>query len=349
MPKPISTAVLSYGMSGRVFHCPLISANKNFSIDSIVRRNGELVSSCPDAIIYKSVDGAIADPKIELVIVNLPNQFHFNVAANALKAGKHVVVEKPFTVTTREAQSLISLAKKHKKLLTVFQSRRWDGDFLTIKKIVDKKWLGRVVEFVAHYDRYRNFIQTGSPKEEPGLGSGILYNLGSHMIDQALCLFGLPQYVDARVGTQRSGGKIDDWYDIRMQYKNHLVILKSSYLVREQGPRYVLHGEKGSFIKFGTDPQEQDLIKGKLPDGKRWGAEPKKYWGKLNTEFKGKHFNGKYETMFGNYPAFYNNVYDCIRKGKSPDVKASEAMAVIKIIEACIESNRKKKAIRIKK
>jgi scyllo-inositol 2-dehydrogenase (NADP+) len=348
MQNPISTAVLSYGMSGRVFHCPFIHANSGFSLDAIVRRNNtEPISLYPKARILKSVEEVISDKLIELVIVNIPNKFHFEFALKALESGKHVVVEKPFTVASSEAVKLVHLAKEKKLFLTVFQNRRWDGDFLTVKKVIEEKRLGKVVEFEAHYDRFRNTVSTSTWKEEDGPASGNLYNLGSHMIDQALCLFGVPDFVDARTGVQRTGGKADDFYDIRLEYKNLLVILKSSYLVREPGPRYIVHGEAGSFVKFGGDPQEQALMAGKIPGGEGWGMEHQVTWGKLNTEMDGGHYEGPLETLRGNYMTFYNNVYDGIRNGAAPLVKHEESVALMIIIEACMESNKTKRAIKV--
>lgn len=353
MTNPISTAVLSYGMSGKVFHCPLLHAHPGFSIGGIVKRsNADPIPLYPEAKIWPSVTEAIHDPSIELVVVNLPNEFHFDVASMALNAGKHIVVEKPFTVTSAEAQKLVELSQAKKKLLMVFQSRRWDGDFITVKNIIQQKELGRIVEFEAHYDRFRNYVAPNTWKEEQSPGSGILYNLGSHMIDQALSLFGIPDFVDARIGIQRTGGKVDDFYDIRMEYGSEsplLVILKSSYLVREPGPRYVVHGEHGSFVKYGLDPQEQALNEGQIIPGENgWGEEPESTWGKLNTEAGDRPFNGTVKTTPGNYLGFYDNVYDCIREGKAPLVKHEESIALIQIIEACAESSRLKCAVRVK-
>jgi predicted dehydrogenase len=167
------------------------------------------------------------------------------------------------------------------------------------------------------------------------------------MIDQALSLFGKPKFVDARVGIQRTDGKVDDFYDIRMEYANKMVILKSSYLVREPGPRYVIHGEQGSFVKYGLDPQEQALNEGKIPGSENWGGEQVEFWGKLNTEFDGGHYNGPLETIPGNYLAFYDGVYQSIREGVKPDVTPEQATLCIQIIEACIASNREKRAVEI--
>lgn len=250
------------------------------------------------------------------------------------------------TVTSAEAEELIGLAREHVRMLTVFQNRRWDGDFMTVRKVLQNGWLGKLVEFEAHFDRYRSEI-ADSWKEKAGPGSWVLYNLGSHMLDQVLVLFGMPEYLDARMGIQRPNGETDDFYDIRLQYPDFQVIVKSSYLVREPGPRYILHGTHGSFIKYGIDPQEQDLKEKKIPGIAGWGEEPQAHWGKLNTTIDGLHFCGNIETIPGNYLAFYDNVYDVICHGKSLAVRPEESQRVIRLIELCAESNRLKKAIKI--
>jgi scyllo-inositol 2-dehydrogenase (NADP+) len=247
-------------------------------------------------------------------------------------------------VTSKEANSLISLAAKQKRMLSVFQNRRLDGDFLTVRDILDRKVLGKIVEFEAHYDRFRNYIEPNTWKEEKRSGTGILYNLGSHMLDQVLVLFGMPSYVDARIGIQRPGGRVDDFYDIRMEYDSHLAIVKSSYLVKEEMPRYILHGTEGSFVKFGIDPQEQDLKEKKNVQREGWGTEHAEKWGKLNTVAGGIQF---IETIPGNYLSYYENIYDVIRNGIELLVNPIEAKECIRLIELCYESNSQKKAIKL--
>ena len=345
---PISTALLSYGMSGLVFHGPLLKVHPGFSLSTIVQRKSSIAPALfPKAKIVQQVDEVIQDPSIELVVVNTPNETHYEFSRKALEAGKHIIVEKPFTVTTKEANDLIALAKSKNKVITVFQSRRWDGDFLTVKKVIEGKLVGKLVEFEAHYDRFRNYVEPNTWKEERASGTGILYNLGSHMLDQILVLFGMPDEVDARVGVQRPGGQVDDFYDIRLQYNGFHAIIKSSYLVREQGPRYILHGTEGSFTKYGTDLQEQALKDGGIPGSPGWAVEGKAWWGKLNTTIGGAHVEGNIETVPGNYPGFYKNVYEAIRESKPLEVKPEEARDVIKLIEACYESNRLHQAIKL--
>ncbi len=342
----VRIALLSYGMSGEVFHGPLLQAHGGFEITRVWQRNLEKPPRHPFPRTGEYAD-ILGDESIEVVVVNTPNETHFSYTREALNAGKHVIVEKPFTVTVAEADELIALAEKKKKILTVFQNRRWDADFLTVKKVLEAGLVGKLVECEIHYDRFRNYIEENTWKEVNRPGTGILYNLGSHLLDQAVVLFGLPRYLDARIGIQRPGGKVDDFFDIRMEYDGFYAILKSSYLVREEGPRFVLHGTEGSFLKFGIDPQEQALKEKKTPGGDHWGSESENWWGKLNTTIDGKHVEGPYETVPGNYLAFYNNFYDAVRAGKPLAVKPGEARDVIRLIEACYESSRTRGAVQI--
>ena len=344
--QKIKTALLSYGMSGEVFHVPLLEAHKGFEVVSIWQRNSRKAVR-HNYSIARDYEDILKDTSVELVIVNTPNETHHTFAVAALRAGKHVIVEKPFTVTVEEADDLIKLARERNKLLSVFQNRRWDADFLTVQKVLEKKLVGKLVECEIHYDRFRNYIEPDTWKEEAKRGTGLLYNLGSHLLDQAFVLFGMPRYLDARTGIQRPGGKVDDYFDIRMEYEDFFVILKSSYLVREQGPRFILHGTEGSFTKAGIDPQEQALKDKEVPGTPGWGAEPKEWWGKLNAAIEGKHVEGPFETVPGNYPKFYDNIFGALREGLPLSVKAEEARDVIRLIEACQESSRTRCAVEI--
>jgi len=337
---PIKTGIASYGMSGLVFHAPLLHVNKGFDMVKVVERSYKgSKERYPYIHVVKSYEELLQDDSLELIIVNTPDETHFEYCKMALEAGKHAVVEKPFTMKVNEAEMLISLAKKNGKVLSVFQNRRWDGDYLTVKKVIQNQALGRLVSFESHFDRYRNFIQPNTWKEDPNAGAEIVYNLGAHMIDQAYDLFGMPKSVSADIGIQRTGGKVDDYYNIIMRYDDIYVNLKSSYLVREEGPRYIVHGTDGSFLKWGIDPQEVDLKEGKYPDEPGWGVEPKKLWGKLNTELNGLHYTGRIETIAGNYLAYYNNIFDVIRGDSTLIVPPEQSLDVMKIIEAAIESS----------
>jgi predicted dehydrogenase len=346
LEKTINVALTAYGMSGEVFHAPLLTSHPGFKLKKVVERKSQKSSAAyPSIEVVREYEALLTDPAIDLIVVNTPNSLHYEQARKALEAGKHVVVEKPFTVTSQEAKDLIAFAQAQNRMLSVFQNRRWDGDFLTVRQVVESKLLGQLVEFEAHYDRYRNYVEANTWKEETGPGSGILYNLGSHMIDQALVLFGMPVSVTADIRVQRPGGKIDDSYDIRMSYKDMKVVLKSSYLVREPGPRYIMHGVSGTFMKYGIDPQEDALKAGGKPTDKNWGADPKPFWGTINTQIQNLHLTGQIETLPGNYLQYYENVYQAITSGKPLAVQAQEALQGIRIIEAAIESSRTQQTI----
>lgn len=342
--KTIKTGLASFGMSGYVFHGPLLRINPGFEISAIVERHERNSREYYGfSKLYRSFDELIMDPSIELIIVNTPDYLHYDFARKALEGGKHVVVEKPFTITSEEAEELIDIASKKGRVLSVFQNRRWDGDFLTVKKVIREKMLGRLVEFESHFDRFRNFIQPGTWKEEEGAGT--LYNLGSHMIDQACQLFGFPSGVQADLRRNRDHSKVDDSYDLRLRYDGIKVTLKGSYLVKEPGPRYILHGTQGSFLKWGIDPQEERLKGRILPDSPGFGEEGEENWGILNTHLHGLDFRGKIKTEPGNYNAFYNNIYRCIRLGEPLQIDPREPAQVIRIIEAAFRSDREKREI----
>jgi predicted dehydrogenase len=342
----IITGLASFGMSGKVFHAPLLHHHPQFRIKKIVERSKNEASLLyPYITSVKSFDNLLNDTEIELIIVNTPDNTHFELATRALEAGKHVIVEKPFTQTQEQGEALINLANKKNLYLSVFQNRRWDNDFLTVKEVINKGLLGRLVEFESHFDRYRNFIQSGTWKEDASTGTGTLFNLGSHMIDQALCLFGMPEAIHADVRILRTNGNVDDSYDLKLYYPTVKVTLKGSYLVREAGPRYALHGTLGSFLKFGIDPQEEALKAGKSLNDPNWGKDDENYWGLLNSEINGLHFKGKVETIQGNYLAFYDSIYNSLRNSAPLLVKAEEALNNIKLINAALLSNKTRNSV----
>ncbi len=331
--NPIKTALCSFGMSGKVFHAPLLDTHAGFTLDTIWQRSKSDASQYyPNIKIARQFEEILADDSIELVVVNTPEPTHFPFCEAALKAGKHVVVEKAFTTTLAEADELVRLAERSGLCLSVYHNRRWDGDFLTVQKLVQEGLLGRLVEYEAHYDRYRTYIQD-SWKEEPGPGKGLLYNLGSHLIDQALVLFGFPERVFADLRIERAGGKIEDAFQIHLYYPGLKAIVKSSYLVREPGPRYKILGEKGSFYKWGLDPQEEALKQGKRPNVPQWGEETKENYGHIHTEQNGLVLKGRIKSLAGNYMDYYQNIYAAIREGEELAVSASQGRDVMRIID----------------
>ena len=344
----IQVGLASFGMSGKVFHAPILTCHPGFRVCKIIERSKNEVNQIyPEIASVRSFDELLDDDSIELIVVNTPDHTHFEYARKALDAGKHVVVEKPFTRTVGQGEDLLNLADRKNRVLSVFQNRRWDGDFLTVRKLLENGWLGRLVEFESNYMRYRNYIQPDTWKESLAKGIGLTYNLGSHMIDQAITLFGMPDAVWADIDSMRAGSEIDDYYHIRLIYPEIKVALKASYLVREETPRYTLHGTNGSFLKYGIDPQEEMLKLGGNPSMPDWGKEPESQWGLLNAEINGLHIRGKMETVAGNYAAYYDNIYDVIRNRAELEVTPEQAINVIHLIEAAMESNRSGKSVEI--
>jgi scyllo-inositol 2-dehydrogenase (NADP+) len=321
--NPINTALCSYGMSGLVFHGPLLEVHPGFRVVKILERSKH--------------ESAGKHPGSE--VVNTPDHLHFDMASRAIKAGKHVVVEKPFTLKVSEAETLINLKEEHGVMLSVYQNRRWDGVYLTVKEVLASGKLGRLVDFEVHFDRFRNYIKE-SWKDQAN-GTGTLYNLGSHLIDQTLSLFGMPDRIFCDTRLLRDGALTDDSYDLWMHYPDFKCMLRSSYLVREQGPSFMLHGTEGSFLAWGSDPQERDLKAGKIPGSENWGVDPAFSHARINTDFKGQHLEGDYPLQAGNYLAYYDNIHEHIRNGGSLIVTPQQARDVIRVIEAAYESSRR--------
>jgi scyllo-inositol 2-dehydrogenase (NADP+) len=336
----IGVGLVGYGMASKVFHAPVIEAVPGLRLRKIVERRGEESRGRhAGAETVREFDEVLRDERIELVVVATPNESHFDLASRALSAGKHVVVEKPFTNTSAEAKQLTELARSQNRIISAHHNRRWDGDFLTVRKILEGGLLGRLVEYESHFDRYRNEPRPGAWREEQGPGSGVLYDLGSHLIDQALVLFGLPNEITADVRTQRDFAKAADSFDLRLHYDRLSVTLKATMLAREPGPRFTLHGTEGSFVKHGLDPQEDALRLGGSPASEGWGEEPEEHWGIINTQAGGAHVRERVETLAGDYAAYYRNVADAIRGRAELMVKPEEAANTIRVIELALESS----------
>jgi len=345
---PINTALCSYGMSGHVFHAPFISTNPKFKLYGVFERTkNQAQERYANIKTFRSLESMLADDNIELIIVNTPNVTHYEFTKRAINSGKNVLVEKPFTPTVSEAEELIQLAKDKNVILSVYQNRRFDSDFKTVQKVLDDGLLGDIIEAEIHYDRYEPVLSYKVHKETPTAGVGSIYDLGSHLIDQALVLFGMPKAVFADLDSFRTNSQVGDYFDLKLFYSSHRVILKSSYFVRETLPGNIIHGTKGSFIKTKADVQEKELQSGKLPNSKGWGTELGKDKGLLHTEFEGKIVKEYISTLKGNYMEFYDGMYDAIRNNKQVPVSAEEGMNVIKIIEAALKSNQKRKVIKI--
>lgn len=328
-------------MSGVVFHAPFIHAHPHMELCGVWERTKNLAQEkYPQVKTYRSYEELLSDADIDLVVVNTPNITHYEYTKLALLAGKHVVVEKPFTATVRQAEELDALALSKGLQLSVYHNRRYDSDFRTVKKVLDEQLLGDIVDVEIHYDRFVPKLSYKVHKETPTEGVGSLYDLGSHLIDQALLLFGMPQRLWADIRSFRDGSEVDDYFDIKFFYPLHRVTLKSSYFVREALPAYQLHGKKGSFIKSRADMQEALLLAGESPLQSNWGLETESQWGYLHTEIDGQLIRQQVVSEIGNYGAYYEQMYRAIVDGATVPVTAQDGTAVIKIIEAAYESSK---------
>ncbi|MCM4160704.1 oxidoreductase [Antarcticibacterium flavum] len=337
--KKVHVAMAGFGKGGRIYNAPVISSVEGMEIKKILTSSRENISAAgkdfPDALVVNSFEEILEDPEINLIVITTPNHLHKDYATKALQAGKHVVLEKPITPLAAQAEELIRLAREKELILSVHHNRRWDSDFLTIQKLLDDKKLGEVVEYEAHFDRFRPEIKESWKENPENPGSGILYDLGSHLIDQALVLFGLPTHVFADVRVQRKTATVADSFELLLYYPNLKVTLKAGMLVKGKTPTFLIHGTKGSFIKYGQDPQEEKLKAGFKPAGaKDWGLEPKESWGSIDTIDE----MGFLISKQGDYSSFYSNIYKAITSGEELEVKPEEAKNVIRIIEAALRS-----------
>ncbi|RBL93975.1 Gfo/Idh/MocA family oxidoreductase [Chitinophaga flava] len=346
MSKVIKTGICSFGMSGQVFHAPFIHVNPGFEFTAVVERSKNLAKQrYPNVKVYTTVDDMLADKELELIVVNTPNYTHFDYVKAALEAGKNVIVEKPFTVNTEEAKTLIELAASKKLLLSVYHNRRYDSDFKIVRKVINDGLLGDILEAEIHYDRFKEELSYKKHKEQALPGTGSLYDLGSHLIDQALQLFGFPQAVWADIRIIRQESVVDDYFELVLYYNNLRVRLKCSYLIREALPSYQLHGRKGSFIKTKSDIQEAQLQRGLFPNSPDWGAEAPHEWGLLHTEIDGKVVKQFLPSTNGNYMEYYQGIYEALANNAPNPVNPRDAENVIRIIETAFQSSKEGKVI----
>ena len=331
----IATGLIGYGMAGSVFHAPLIQAEPRLRLAAVAsRRAGEIARDLPGVRAVPAADALLADPAIELVVIATPNASHYPLAAQALASGKHVVVDKPLAVTSREARQLIELAARHGRLLSVFHNRRWDSGFLTLRRVLADGLLGEVMNYEARFDRFRPQIKPGW-REHGEPGGGVLYDLGAHLIDQALQLFGLPEAVDADVLAQRTDAQVPDSFQLRLRYGRCRVALGVSTLVAGPGPQLVAHGERGSFLREGLDGQEAALKAGRRPGMPGWGEEPAAHAARWVDA------QGRMEPVAnepGAYENYYRGIAASLRDGAPPPVRAEEAYDVLRVIEAARRS-----------
>ena len=344
----INTALVSFGMSGKVFHAPFISTNPNFKLlGSWERSTKNIEAAYPGTKSYSSYEELLSDPAVDLVIVNSPNDTHFDYAKSALLAGKHVVVEKAFTITAKEAEELDLLANSKGLKLAVYQNRRYDADFLTLQKLLKEDEIGNLQDVQISFERYRTTLSPKKHKEAVSPGAGLLYDLGPHLVDQAILLSGMPLAIFADIRITRKVSIIDDYFTLILYYPAHRITLTSGMHYMTEGPGYKVYGTKGCFIKNRSDVQEAALIAGGKPNSPNWGAEASADFGTLYTDMNGILTHKIIPSEPGNYGIFYQKLADAILHNGPLPTTAAEGANIIRVLEAARNSAFNKRVVGI--
>ena len=330
MPATLHVALVGYGYAGRTFHAPLIAATPGLALRTVVSSDPAKVrADLADARVLPTAEQAFADPAIDLVVIAVPDPLHAPQAIAALRAGKHVVVDKPFAPTVAEAEGVAAEAERAARVLAVFHNRRWDSDHLTLRRLIAEGALGEIVHYESRFDRFRPDV-LDRWREQPG--AGLWRDLGPHLLDQALQLFGAPLTIQADLARQRPGARAPDWFHVLLRYDRLRVILHGSVLTPVPGPRLVVHGTRGSFVKHGLDPQEDALKAGGRPGAAGWGVDGSP--GTLSLAGEGGVVReAPFESVPGDYRAFYAGVRDCIQSGAPNPVPPAEALAVMRLLD----------------
>ena len=341
MTDTLNVALVGYGFVGKVFHAPLIQATPGLALHTVVSRDaGKVHADWPRMLVTADTRAAFADPAVDLVVIASPNDSHAPLAIEALGQGKHVVVDKPFTLTLREAREVVAAAAHAGRVASVFQNRRWDGDFLTVRRLIDEGRLGRVAEFHSHFDRFRPAVQDRwRERDEPG--GGLWYDLGPHLLDQALQLFGVPEAISADIARLRDGARAPDYVDATLRYPHHRVILHASTLVAGNGLRFAVHGTRGSYLKHGLDVQEDQLRAGVVPGAPGWGVDTRA--GEIVAERDGRLVTEVAQAEAGDYRRYYAGIRDAILQGTAPPVTTQEALDVMRLIELGVQSSEERR------
>jgi predicted dehydrogenase len=348
----VRVGLIGFGMAGQAFHAPVIAGVQGMELACILERRGTRAQEkYPEVRVARTLDELLADKEIQLCVIATPNDSHFELARACLLAGRDVVVDKPFAPTLAEAEELARLAQQHGRLITVYQDRRWDGDFGTVKKIVQSESLGKIVEYECRYDRFRPEPKANAWREKADQpGAGVLFDLGPHVIDQALVLFGEPQAIRASAFCERETSKVDDSFDVCLEYGGARaglrVMLRARIIAYAPGPHFLIHGTKGTFVKYGMDPQEARLRGENIPQGLDWGAdwgeEAEELWGTLSLV--GEPIV-KMKTERGDYRGFYANVGDAIEKKAALDVTPEQALRTMRAVILAHKSSRERRTV----
>jgi scyllo-inositol 2-dehydrogenase (NADP+) len=353
MSREIGVAVIGFGLAGQVFHAPFVSAVPGLRLEAIVQRKGDQAAKAyPSARILRTVDEALRDPAIQMVVVGTPNETHFALAKMALQAGKHVVIDKPFAATSEEALELKVLAERQGVVLAPFHNRRWDGDFRTVEQLIAEEAVGRLVTYESHFDRFRPLPRENTWKEGANAANGLLMDLGPHLVDQALALFGPPEGITASVRRDRDLTEIEDAFDITLEYPRLRAHCRSSMLAADAAPRFLLHGTRGSYKKYGPDPQEPALVGGarvpRIGEG-AWLAEPESQWGTLTVApVPADPMNlkqTKVATELGDYRLYYANVRDAINGTAELAVTPEDGYRTIRLLELARASTKERQTL----
>jgi predicted dehydrogenase len=342
----VSTGICSFGMSGKLFHAPFIHAHPGFDLTAIVERhNHDSKERYPDAKLYRSVEELCADAALQLIVVNTPTHLHFEQAKMVLQAGKNMIIEKPFAITVKEAEELTALASTNSLFLSVYQNRRYDGDYRAVKDVLQKGLLGEIREVEIRFDRYRPAFSGKQHKEGDMPGAGNLFDLSPHLVDQAIQLFGFPKALFADLIKMRDEVAVPDYFELLFYYDRLRVRLKATVIARESTYAYTLHGMKGTFLQQRSDMQEQQLLAGVNPSLESWCPAPSSPDGILHTEINGEVIRKETTSSPGNYMGYYDDVYKALtRQGPNP-VPAADGINNTRIIEAALESMREKKVV----
>ena len=331
----LNVGLVGFGFAGKVFHAPVIRAVDGLLLTTIVQRHGPSDQRYADVEFVRSVDELLTR-KIDLVVVATPNTSHHPIAKQCLLAGRHVVVDKPFTPTLAEAQELVQVAKQQRRIVTVYQDRRYTGDFATVQQVVGEGDLGRVVSFESHFDRFRPELKPNAWREQAHPGSGVWFDIGPHLFDQALLLFGVPEAIGADIRIERDGAVVDDAFDVTMYYRHVRAVLRASMLRSPDGPPWIVNGTKGSFIKYGMDPQEAALKEGRAPDEADWDWEPPDLYGKFVTSDATR----TVPTLRSSFAHYYANVRDAMLGTAELAVSPEWCLDVMRGLELAVESSR---------
>ncbi|HSP59205.1 MAG TPA: oxidoreductase [Halomonas sp.] len=347
MTQTLNVGLVGYGMAGKTFHAPLIEATPTLELTAVVSGDADKVKAdLPSVDVLPKAAMLFARADIDLVVIVTPNDTHFALAKAALGAGKHVVVDKPVTITLSEARLLKSLANNAERMLSVFHNRRWDSDFLALQEVIASGELGRVVSLESRFDRFRPMVAADRWRERHQPGSGIWYDLGPHLLDQAVLLFGMPKAIFVQLATLRDGAQVDDDFLAMLAYDRKRVVLQAGTLAAEETPRFRANGTRGSFVKFGLDPQEGWLKEGRRPTP-QWGADP---WpGRLTLENGEEGFiDRRAPSPPGDYLAYYAGIASALLEGSPPPVSIDEAINVMTLLEVGLDSHRQKRWVNLK-